>query len=792
MRYFRTGVSQTRLVTMTSTILLALGSAVFTTFFLLMFKGLYQYNPIEGKNPIYVAVDQFPRMQSQFVPDAIYRTWRSGLGRKIGIGAYQSPTDFVGNLGGTPERIVALAISPELTEMNSAFLGSGRSFTAGDIGQNHVIVSTVFWNAHYGREKFVYGRTLQMNHKQFDIVGVFRAGTIFPDILEQPDVLTCLAGVSIPGAIEKLHVLIENRTHLSPSLLREELSTLQLRALGHLPPWFSRYSSSMFLSLVPLRDDLNANRKRLLWMSSGIGLVILTLTATGTGCILFIHTITKRRDVCVRRILGASFLRAKLPLLKQAAATALIGVSSGIVLGCVIYAGIRGFIPESLFRTQGDFVSSRGIELLVLIEMLLAGCMCMVPLLPVANGKSSSLGELRTSQSTPTLKERYLFGAMLTMAVALTCMLSSITIQEVIEIEHFNTVSRGFAQDHIYIARFSTALLRNAGLDLSQFRDLVSRCLVRMPGVRGVATSGAVPGRAPLNVLRVSLPGIATAQNDPNLSVPVTTISENFTSMLKIPVIAGDSLTIDDSENAVLANETAAKQFFSDPRDAIGKLVSIPGTTPQCCRVIGVLRDFDNNGLGHATQPEFFLPDRNFQTNEEVLIMGLDRVDPYRTLRNAIARSGLSIPVSDVLSLKDDADMQLAPQRLLASLSIAFAMVALALAGAQIYAVVFFTLKRYRRDAAIRLSFGASRGRICLFFTRPLLISLGVGALVGVGMTQVIFSTQLTALGLATSTMQLVPIAAGATCTVAIAIFAWLLAATSFYRENLFAELKEE
>ncbi|MDA0207297.1 MAG: hypothetical protein O2795_18375 [Acidobacteria bacterium] len=81
-------------------------------------------------------------------------------------------------------------------------------------------------------------------------------------------------------------------------------------------------------------------------------------------------------------------------------------------------------------------------------------------------------------------------------------------------------------------------------------------------------------------------------------------------------------------------------------------------------------------------------------------------------------------------------------ERLVASLSLAFASVALALAAVGLYGVVSYVVRRRRRECAIRMALGAPRaaviGMILRSTMRAVAVGLALGVLLSLGMSRML------------------------------------------------------
>jgi predicted permease len=215
-------------------------------------------------------------------------------------------------------------------------------------------------------------------------------------------------------------------------------------------------------------------------------------------------------------------------------------------------------------------------------------------------------------------------------------------------------------------------------------------------------------------------------------------VSPGWLEAMKIELITGrDFRSSDTSPGVAMINETFAKRFFHG-MNPIGQSLA-KGRRPY--QVVGVVRDAPYRNVREATLPVVLIPFHSVDAKGALLpvqsaafmvrVAGPNALALAPMLRREVAEARAEFRVSNVLMQAGLVQAQTLRERLLATLALFFAMVALVLAGIGLYGVLDYSVLQRRKEIGIRMALGAQPGGIARLVARDVLTTVAAGALAG-------------------------------------------------------------
>jgi predicted permease len=223
-------------------------------------------------------------------------------------------------------------------------------------------------------------------------------------------------------------------------------------------------------------------------------------------------------------------------------------------------------------------------------------------------------------------------------------------------------------------------------------------------------------------------------------------VSPGWLETMKISLIDGrDFLPTDTHPGSALVNETFAKTYF-DGVDPVGKSFDLAADEGGRLRyrIVGYVRDVRYRNLRESILPQFYVPFRSIAVSGEprkrgaaTLLVRTSTANPRAlasVLRQEVPRARPEFRVSRIRTQLQINQSHTVRERLLATLALFFAIVALLLAGMGLYGVLHYSVLQRRREIGIRIAVGAQAGGIARLVTKDVFSMVLLGAATGVGL----------------------------------------------------------
>lgn len=243
----------------------------------------------------------------------------------------------------------------------------GRAFTEDEGRPNRpraVILSHGLWRTHFGGAD-VLGRSVTLHGRPYTIVGVMPAGFTFPEASDLWIPLTVpitsqtfepFRGWLPSVVIARVARGVSLETASAQTLARwqQVISPAQGERREGLNEWLAEVRETG--ATVPLRHQLVGDRRRPLLVLFGATGLLLLIACANVANVLLSEGATRRREIALRGILGATRNRILRQLVVESALLALIGAGLGIlllpgavhVLGAMLPTTLAGVAPARL------------------------------------------------------------------------------------------------------------------------------------------------------------------------------------------------------------------------------------------------------------------------------------------------------------------------------------------------------------------------------------------------------------------------------------------------------------
>jgi putative ABC transport system permease protein len=646
--------------------------------------------------------------------------------------------------GDLPEDVQTSYLSPEDPNHwgTKALMGRWLMPSDAPFGQDAqpvVVIGYKFWQRYYLGDPNVVGRTIQLVHKPYQIVGVMPPRFRWSDVdlylplkvTRDPHIyfgasIKLRPGMTTAQANAELQPYLEQFAKESPERYPEKFRA-NLRSITEL------YAKPLGPTLYLL---LGAVASLLL---IGCGNVSILLLARGTE---------RQQELAVRAAVGADRFRMIRQLLTESLAIALAGTSLGVLLAWKSLSLITKWLPQNSFPAES--VIKMNLPVLFFSAGLAFATAIVFGLSPALQLSRPDIGRLMQSSGRRVMGSSHAKRAhrvMVAAQVALTLLLLSAA----------GAAGKGFLRllhadlgyDPHAAMSVPIPIHENTHVswkDRSEYFEQIRASIATMPEVvsAGISTNATPPDNG--WDTRFEIFGSAASEKP---EARVNYISPEYLEVLHIPLSQGRMWDHTETMRAAplaVINQTMARQYWPNG-DAIGHQVRIPAMKDEppyspaatgadgWLQIVGVVADVRDDGLRNPIKPAIYVP-FTLQMRMFTQILVRTRVAPLAILHDIRARLVTLDREQQVMSVRDlqawITDLQeYSQQRFVATLFVIFSVLALLLAAVGLYSVVSYGVATRTNEFGIRMALGARSSDVFRIVFSSTAINIGAGLVVG-------------------------------------------------------------
>jgi len=452
---------------------------------------------------------------------------------------------------------------------------------------------------------------------------------------------------------------------------------------------------------------------------------VLLLGCANLANLLLARALTRRQEVSVRLVLGATRWRLIRQMLIESALLAVVGGAAGALLA-VWGKDFLTWLPSG-----NDTIVTTRIDLRVLAFTggLSLMTTVLVSLGPALRATGADLGEgLRTSGQKGGagrgLARKALMVAQL--AICLVLLISAGLFARTVR--NYGTVDVGFNADNLLVFRVAPRI-DSRTLPLY---DAMIAAIDAVPGVQS-ATLSALPLIANAEWEERVLADGAAAPRE----AFIQNIHWNFFDTMGIPLLAGRALVGADRDGAprvAVINATMARQMFEAP-NPIGRYFQFVDGQDRGVpiEVVGVVQDSKYSRLSQPMVPTLYLPQAQ-RPPSSMTVEVRTLTDPLAivpAIRQTLLGLDPSLQPLDVRTERQQIADTIDKPRSFAVLTSSVSAVGLLLACVGLYGIVAFSVTHRAREISIRMALGAQRSDVLLLVLRETLTVLAIGTAIG-------------------------------------------------------------
>jgi predicted permease len=666
-----------------------------------------------------------------------------------------APLEITG--GGLPEELGGIY----LTENAGTFLGVrpllGRNIQPSDAengGHSVLVLNYRFWQRHFGGDPHVIGRTLEINHAPYTIIGVMPRSFAFNDLSGVGDVYLPFSLISnVPNV--KYVPWIKLRPHVTLASANAALEAFARKLEKQSPGRLPQYK----LALEPIIWIFQENTRQTLTLLLAGVVLLLIIGCANCSILLLARGRTRRHELAIRSAIGASRWRIVRQLLVEAVVISCAGAVLGVAASYWLAKLPLALSPDSFPAESFIRINAPILAFSVALALLCGILFGLVPALRLSRRDSAHmLPGRQTGVVAAPGKRRW--SLLIAAQVALTLLLMATAGTAIRSFLGLMRTPLGYdpANAMMVVIQLHTRQGERGPIESREARvTYIERIREMVASVPGVTTVAAAADAAPPYSGADASFEIFDPEGTRDIEQPqarVILVDQRYFATLHIPLLEGRVWNTDENTRGdfiAVVNRAFAKRYLSSS-DALGRQLRIPSLTPQnryqvasaqstaWRQIIGVVGDARNDGLEHPVAPAIYLPYTTVMRPNAHFFIRTQR-DPL-TYLHAIGAAIASVAsdqqifsagMNSTLTLNEaiKRDPQYSSQRLFSILFGIFSAMALALALVGIFSLVSYTVAQRTTEFGVRLALGAPRRHVLWVAARIALVSAIAGIVVG-------------------------------------------------------------
>jgi len=674
------------------------------------------------------------------VCDPDYAEWRKSSDAFEEMAGFRSEAANLTGVG-EPARLMGWGTTASFFSLLGVRPALGAAFSPEEEkpGRDHVVLlSYKLWQSRFGAEPAAIGRAIKLDGEFFTVAGVMPADFTFPNRADfwRPAELSADCHNTTLQVVARLtpSATIE-RARKSMAILARRLDLENHRS--------SISSTEWQLSPVRLQEEMTANLRPSLLILLGVVGVVLLISCANVANLLLARAAARRREIAIRRALGASRARVILQMLAESLLLAILGGALALVLAPWGRDAVVALIPQNL--AQSGFVgriAAVNLDLWVLSFTLILSLVTGL-VFGLAPAFQASKPDLNSSlkeggrNSTGGVARRGIRSVLVVAEVALALLLlvgAGILVRSFVGLMK---VDLGF--DPQNVLTMNVELPETRYQTEAQMLTFERQATARIESVAGVRSAGAVFG-LPLGEMLIR--GNFSVEGQPvppDLTPSKVVVGGDYFPALGTRLLRGryfkDGDTA-DSPRVTILSASLARRFWPG-QDPIGRRIRAGFANDPWCSIVGVVADAKQSSPADDTSWAIYLPYAQapipflMRSITFVARSNADALSLAGAARHAVNSVDPELPVYDVATMQELVAQSVSEPRFNTVLLGVFAGLALVLATLGIYGVMSYTVTQRRHEIGVRMALGAERRDVLRLVVGQGLILTSIGVAIG-------------------------------------------------------------
>lgn len=670
---------------------------------------------------------------------------------------FPAPVGFAVEAGTTPQVKSGTLVSGNFFAVLGVKPHLGRGFRQDEdqvAGRDAVVVlAWDFWKHQFAGDPAIVGRTIRLNGRDFEVVGVLPESFPGMQIFMRPDLYVPLAMArsfsTNPNKDffedrDDRELIVRGRIRRGVPLAQAQ-SEIALLAKGferdH--PKENRGRSATVRSALQMRTRADYAEWKFSVIFAVLALAVLLVSCTNVAGLLLSRAGTRTREIAVRLALGAGRFRVVRLLLTESLVLALLGGAAGVAVGYACIAFFGTFSIPTTLPVRIPMQMDTRILLATLATSVLSAILC--GLAPALQSTRADLVHGLKAADVDAPGRRRLWGrnvlVVAQVATSLMLLAGSFLMMRGFQLSLVEgTEFAKAAQDHVLMASFDPRLIQYDAARTQRFYEQLVERVRQAPGVRSAGFSQNPPlGLGDFEAVAFVPEGFDMPPDRETFTATMDRIDHGFFETMAIPIVRGRGLLATDTRDAprvAVVNEHFAKHYWPG-QDPVGKRIWIGGRSGTPVEIVGVSKTIKHRDTTERPMDFVYVPLAQNPAAQMYLLLSAngDPMQLVEPLEDVVRSLDANMPMLETRPYRD-----LYRYAAVEGPAVAVNMVgtmglmALVLAIAGLYGLVAYNVSRRTREIGIRMAVGAQPSDVLRLVMSKGLILVGIGTVIGLAL----------------------------------------------------------